>query len=537
MTRKVYAQTSSNKPDAFVLKLLREEAKAAQAPYSLPLRPGKAEKVLGRRHGFSSFFCGLWEYDKSALVFRPYYQQLTGGTVQFTKNSFVLESGANHLEVLYSAIYSVTTGTIGDFSLTVTLLEAPRTYEKIDGATSVAASRANGPQQPKWARVSSVNPDHDSVFSSCMVYRILFRDAALAVSSTLKKVDGLPPATLWPTRVLMPKNPFAKRLSQISEALATRYDNIPFVLKFQMQRLVQSGFLSPLRVLELLPELSAMVSRSSLAICLGALRRLFSQIPFPGPESEAEDLGLDALVKLIRMNEASTRRETQFIKDKPNQNRALILKAMVTPVGIYLDGPELDPMNRVLRLYSDFLDYFLKVTFAEEDGEALRFSRKVTNEYIFESRFKKVLDGVINVAGRGFEFLGFSHSSLRTRSCWFMAPFTWKGELLHARLVIKRLGDFSGIRSPAKCAARIGQAFSDTSVAITVPSGCFKEIQDIERNGRVFSDGVGVISSSIQHRICQKYALSSGLKPTLYQIRYRGMSEIFVDNRSQGGVG
>lgn len=103
-----------------------------------------------------------------------------------------------------------------------------------------------------------------------------------------------------------------------------------------------------------------------------------------------------------------------------------------------------------------------------------------------------------------------------------MAPFTLDGELLHARLVIKRLGDFSKIRSPAKCAARIGQAFSQTFSSIRLPSEAIKSLPDVEVGKRVFSDGVGTCSHSVMKMICKEYTQSKSSKPTVFQIRFKG---------------
>lgn len=108
-----------------------------------------------------------------------------------------------------------------------------------------------------------------------------------------------------------------------------------------------------------------------------------------------------------------------------------------------------------------------------------------------------------------------------------MAPFTVKQELLYSSLVIKRLGDFSAIRSPAKCAARIGQAFSQTFSSIKLPSEARKIIPDVERNNRVFSDGVGTCSDSVMKSIWKEYAQSRNLKPTVFQIRFQGMRLCF----------
>lgn len=103
-----------------------------------------------------------------------------------------------------------------------------------------------------------------------------------------------------------------------------------------------------------------------------------------------------------------------------------------------------------------------------------------------------------------------------------MAPFTLNGELLHAKLVISRLGDFSKIRSPAKCAARIGQAFSQTFSSIRLPPEAIRSLPDVKVGDRVFSDGVGTCSQSVMKMIWKEYAQSKDLKPTVFQIRFKG---------------
>lgn len=105
-----------------------------------------------------------------------------------------------------------------------------------------------------------------------------------------------------------------------------------------------------------------------------------------------------------------------------------------------------------------------------------------------------------------------------------MAPFTISDSLIYARSVIKNLGDFSQIFSPAKCAARIGQAFSQTTSSVAVPTGDFYEMPDIKRNGRTFSDGVGTCSLEVLQRIWQVYTQARRLKPTAFQIRFQGRS-------------
>lgn len=121
------------------------------------------------------------------------------------------------------------------------------------------------------------------------------------------------------------------------------------------------------------------------------------------------------------------------------------------------------------------------------------------------------------------QFLGFSHSSLRAYTCWFMAPFFLNEKVLNATAIIQDLGDFTLFRSPAKCAARIGQAFSQTLVSVPIPDEAIREIPDVERKGRTFSDGVGTCSQQILHRVWDRYSTRHSLKPTVLQIRFQGV--------------
>jgi hypothetical protein len=106
-----------------------------------------------------------------------------------------------------------------------------------------------------------------------------------------------------------------------------------------------------------------------------------------------------------------------------------------------------------------------------------------------------------------------------------MAPFVHAGELIESKHVIEDLGDFSHIQCSAKCAARIGQAFSDTIFAVPIPNDVYatETYPDVERNGRCFSDGCGRISLELMERIWSKLPPQRrSLRPTILQIRYRG---------------
>jgi hypothetical protein len=60
----------------------------------------------------------------------------------------------------------------------------------------------------------------------------------------------------------------------------------------------------------------------------------------------------------------------------------------------------------------------------------VRFNGRVSNEKIHRGRFADILLNGIHIADRKYDFLGFSHSSLRAQTCWFVAPFFHNGGLV-----------------------------------------------------------------------------------------------------------
>jgi hypothetical protein len=204
----------------------------------------------------------------------------------------------------------------------------------------------------------------------------------------------------------------------------------------------------------------------------------------------------------------------------------MIHKVTVTPTGFALHGPDPEAKNRILRRFPNHTEYFIRVQFCDEDGSDLQFNSNVSNEEIF-NRFKSIFKNGIPIAGRVYGFLGFSHSSLRSHSAWFMAPFVYENKLQTYFSVINYLGTFDSIKSPARCAARIGQAFSETPVAISLvsPEVHIQMVDDVKSpdGSRVFSDGVGTISQPVMEAIqavIPRRKLHDG--PTCFQIRWGG---------------
>ncbi|KAL8828644.1 MAG: hypothetical protein Q9170_006510 [Blastenia crenularia] len=502
----VNCSQSYNPPDPFVLKSLeREENDKTVA--ELRRQPGTSKTVkqpTQRKFSCSIRAIGSMDYSGNDLVVVDHYQTHRGGTMKFGRRSVLVEFSvgptlpSQQMEMPYNSIESLLVGKSTHPYLTFSLGEAPRSFEKTpspeDDLTHLLGSLGLRPQQsrqtsPMRRRTTAIDPLHQTIVASCLCYSFRAIPGDMQAILALKRLPGFP--NIVPCHVgYSTTAAFATQMTQLNTALsATRYKGFSFEVKFQLQRLAQNGYLPPYRILQLMQAMKRTFADAEGPTLASALRRFSNQIPYPGPGTEASDFSQDTLLELLMENYDHVVRDKEYAKDITQQyeHLASIHKAMVTPAGVYLSGPEPEVKNRVLRCYSAFSSYFLQVSFLDEDGESIRYDRNSSLTEIYHERFKK--------------FLGFSHSSLRAQTCWFMAPFAWNGELRFARAVIKDLGDFSAIRSPAKCAARIGQAFSQTFSSVNISPEAFHILPDVEQvdtsgHRRVFSDGVGTCSIS-----------------------------------------
>lgn len=522
--RQIYCSQGRNAPDEFHLASLELERKNRMRPLV------KDKKNLQRSFQVRSLACGLWDYVRDDPIFVSHFQDRTLGTVEFGPKALTISLPTYRVDIPYFMVTSSTAGNKNSPFLILSLARAPKIYttyldDELRHSLMLSSLGATTRRSPTWKRVSSIGPEHQVVVSTSFVYRLeLVNPRDILHILALNQAKEVPPSSPLTAFSMNPQISLAKEISELNEALTLQYANLPFDLKFQLQKLSQNGVLTPKKVMHLLPEVSEMVHRIGGDAAADVVRKLQFQVPFAGPQTEASELQLPALIELMTKSENLVKKEGTYADEvmKQHEHIVMVYRATVTPVGTYLYGPEPEVTNRVLRKYSKFTSYFMRVSFLEEDGEPLRFENDVSNEEIYHCRYKGVLDGAIHVAGRHFQFLGFSHSSLRSQTCWFMAPFVSGGELLMAKIVIGRLGNFLSIRCPAKCAARIGQAFTDTLSSVEIPEAAVVVIDDVQAFGRVFSDGVGTISAKLLERIWKKHRPGAKLHPTLYQIRYAG---------------
>ncbi|KAL8638350.1 MAG: hypothetical protein Q9228_004498 [Teloschistes exilis] len=555
MRKPINCMQSRSPPDEFVVKSLEREEQGRNASHHHPTESSQAMARTQRRYDFSLLQCGSLDYDADDLGFVSHYQLSLAGSLTFGRH-FVRVDLTNsdatlprkQLQFPYHSVNSLIVGKSTSPYMTFTLSEAPRMFEQIPELTDVITSLGvfglnipAKPTAPKRQRITVLDSSHQTVVSNSLSYRFKLgpKDAQTVLAS--KNLSGKLDIVPWDVSAIA-QDRMQIQMSRLNTALGTQDELFSFETKFQLQALAQNGYLPPYKVLELMETIKIEFHTVDHQTLAAAVRRLGLQVPFPGVGTESSELSLDTLQLRLVKNYSAIQEETAYSRDIVQQfeHLAMIHKATVTPAGTYLEGPEPEVKNRVLRKYSRFSNYFLQVTFTDEDGEPMRYDSTSSLTEIFHERFKKVLESSITIAGRPYEFLGFSHSSLRAQTCWFMAPFVTDGAVLHARLVIKNLGNFSAIRSPAKCAARIGQNFSQALCSVQIPSFAFRQIPEVERIDergikRTFSDGVGTCSAAILDRIHAAYAQSRRLKPTVCQIRYAGAKGmISLDERLEG---
>lgn len=550
----IYCEKSRREANPYLLRCLAKEEKERD---SKPLNSlvNQKPKVLPVTFACRAVACGVWSYVDSNLVFEPQIKWAFHGTAKFGEHSIIMTSETGlRIDFRYLSILCITTedssGPAGPV-LNFSMCEPPRFYQKIqqdvliDLMSQLGLHNWRTPLKkagPDRHRLPSFGDGHQQIAGSCLVYRVTLQSTQhYGMDSVGDRIRSLLHAPEVPKifyrRVYVhePRHFFVTTFSSLIKELSNPTSDIPFVVKFQVQKLAQGGYLPPLIVLKLLPEIKKMLSRTPVSICVRAIRKLFNQLDFAGPDSKADEFELGAIVDLLLENECKCVREEAIGDNSNSSNVAIIHRAKVTPTGIILQGPEAEANNRVLRKYPDHHEYFLRVQFCDEDGEPVRYNPRISNEKIYHERFKGILEHGMHIAGRVYSFLGFSHSSLRAQSCWFMAPFIYKGGLLWDRLIVRELGNFDQIRSPAKCAARIGQAFSDTRTAVTIDPSIVKSVPDVQVNDRVFSDGVGTMSHSVMRMIWDRLPKAQLAKPTVFQIRYQGAKGmISLDSKLPG---
>ena len=545
--RMIYCHAGKQPSDEFILRSLLNPAEAIPNQPNPEGQPGPS-----RPFQIQSLACGLLEIPGPDPVFVPYWQDTRLGSVTFAHKTLAItlaKSTPYHAEriiIPYNSVQFIGIGNQLHPFIIITLYWAPRFYneKQVDLSRlfqNLALNPSPSKPSPKFARLLSIDNNHAPVVGTCLVYRLQVPNGhVVSQIYQMLQTHRSPPSHIpWAPKTGLLTVPFDEQKGQLVAEIsnASRFGTLNFAIRFQVQRLAQNGVLPPHKVIALLPKILSVSNEHGAIKTAEAIRMLARDIPYVEPDTSPEETSTTALGDRIAEKAAcfDIAQSIYGLKER-HTHLVLVYRAQVTPTGVYLEGPDAEVTNRVLRKYADHPDHFMRVEFKEDDGRQFRHEKNVSAENVYQNRFRHVLGIGIQVAGRTYRFLGFSHSSLREQSAWFLAPFYHVAtqELMVPGVLIGRLGKFSHFLSPARCAARIGQAFSDTSSSIYIGQTGYRRIKDVERvqivvgdSGpervrRTFSDGVGTVSRRLLRRIWRENKMWKVAKPTLLQIRFAG---------------
>lgn len=523
------------------------ESKQAPEPLALKVLDKQIEEREGTKHldkevntnatmALTAVSCGHYDYPDGKVTFMSDMEINCTGVIKFAKNLLIVTYNelniTYRIEIPYRIIYEVVAST-KPRSLLVTLWESPRFFSQEDGQSQPQF----GITRKRITGLPHRGCDHSKFVGQSLVYQ--FSTSSTDLHHKMKKIaeDKSLFFTSYKTfATLVSPIPMIEAMAALQQTFSQIDTQVPFDVAYQFHGLARGGYILPLTVRSLLVRLqkysinAAQVAgspnvRSFCPISAAAVKKLFL-IEFAGPETDGANFHVEVLWNKLLENEHAARVDLsrELISARAGKTTVSVYKVQVTPTRILFLGPELEPNNRVLRKYENHTEYFARVQLCEEDGQDMFFNPRVEMEAIW-ARFKEVLGRGIQICGRIYKFLGFSHSSLRAHAVWTMAPFfdARIGTSRNYFNVISELGAFDTIMAPARRAARIGQAFSDTRFTVYLENVTIQLIPDVKSadGSRVFSDGVGTISRGVLEMI--RESIPERMRSaTCYQIRWAG---------------
>lgn len=521
---------SNSAPDIFLIRHLQlVEHKAQTAPQVEPPTAPQGPRSFGIRR----MSCGVWDYLNSRPIFLECGSWGDNGQIALLKTAIKVKmrrstsEDTSFIEFSYTNVLSIHIGALNVPAITITCDVAPKLYMSTVADRLQNALRYTMTNQlhiPSKRRQPHFPGDSYGIAGKCFVYRFVLLDSKdLGMLQILSRDSHVPPIDRWHDNSMPCRPHYQSQLNQFEMFLAGI--TMSYRIKFQIQKLVWNGTMNPRRAGEFLTCIPGFFRNYDSETIARAVGRLEMQVAFASPDTLFSEIRFDSLKRHLSDAINTVIRDRKFNQkfEELHENNVMIHRAQVTPCGIYLYGPGPEIKNRVLRKYKDYTDYFLRVIFADENGDPVRYDPLANQDSIFSGRFRDVMKNGITIGGRRFEFLGFSHSSLRAQACWFVARFcSSDGKHWYAKKIITDLGDFSNIKSPAKLSARIGQVFSETVASVPITPRAVNQIEDVVRGSRVFSDGVGTISKGVVFRIWRENIFNGYVKPSVFQIRYAG---------------
>ncbi|KAF8299894.1 RdRP-domain-containing protein [Clavulina sp. PMI_390] len=339
-------------------------------------------------------------------------------------------------------------------------------------------------------------------------------------------------------------------------SLRNWYKELPLEVALRCEQAVLSHSIRPEDLLLCQHPINAAVEQSGVTIVALTVQHLIDYMASPkGRDALAsvdpEDVAarVEKLHELLKQAGEKAVNEVRYGKRWVNPDVALCHHIYATPTTYIVEPPQHDRSNRILRKYPNHQHHFLRVSFSEEGGHGSRLARSVSAADFptFVRQFVgDALTQGLRIAGRDFEWLGYSNSALKDRQMLFVTPFTIDGEqgedLITAERIRSEMGIFSDElrKQPAKFGARLGQAFSATDSSIEIPEDAIKVVDDIKRNNYCFTDGCGELSSELAQEIWSsvksRHSRNASSPPSAFQARFGGCKGVWMVNPELEGI-
>jgi RNA-dependent RNA polymerase len=466
-------------------------------------------------------------------VYSVEYEKACGdsGTISFNgdRREFrvrVLEDGKSTIVVIRAA--QIVQAALQRISTTETvfllfLLYSPAYESELeleDGSTNVPGSRRTALRQ----RLAALNPDHakSAIYTSLSIRLVCDgADAAdnlkwLCRHANIKKDKSSYPVESRDLFSGIVQNEYREWLASLEWELA-----------FQVDILARDNIMDLTEILSLRPHLASLVIDKGVVYTAAFVRHLAWEArdaAWHSVEANPRDTLRELYKRCRRDFVPSETVSPADIKSGTSQDFDCF-HAIVTPTTVRLAGPFRERCNRVIRTYAKHTSSFLCVRFVDEVGLQFRAGHGVDSRTFIDSRYGNVLRLGLVLAGRHFNFLGYSQSGLREHSVWFVKSFYMevavdgvpRRDIVTVGSIIDGLGNFSAELKlcPARYGACLAQSFSATETAVAIDVDDIEIIEDIMDKGgdRSFTDGIGTMSPQLAAEIWDAVCVGRGRQP------------------------
>ncbi|MBW0539060.1 hypothetical protein O181_078775, partial [Austropuccinia psidii MF-1] len=216
-------------------------------------------------------------------------------------------------------------------------------------------------------------------------------------------------------------------------------------ISFQLDKLLYSTLLSPIEIMEL----SKLLRDFDPDTLEGALMNLVDDLTHELEENQFKarpNFRIEAVASKfsIALQAAQSNKSTLFHRRLQSQDNFKCRAVTITPTGMILEGPNVEQSNSILRRY-DYSPCFIRVAVREEDFSSHHHDREIDGAKFLRERYFPLFSSGLKIAGRTFDFLGYSSSALKDHQAWFVCPFKHRGIVMTAHQIRHNMGDFSKV--------------------------------------------------------------------------------------------